>query len=500
MDLSVLQWTGAGVAALLVGLSKAGFGAGAGLLAVPLMTAVLGPQAMLPVMLLVLITGDVFSIWHYRTDHDKRNLAMLIPGLVLGVAAGWLALDWFRELPHAELWMKRVIGFLAVSFVGLQFYRMQREHRLGLPGEPYRPRAAHGVGLGAAAGLTSTLAHAGGPLIMLFMVPQKLEKQVFVGTVIKYFFVGNSLKVIPYLREGLLDLDSGLVALSLLPAVGVGAAAGVFLHGKFSDRLFRLVIYVLALCVGIYLLSGWKPRAVTPLQGAQRTDEPDPLSSFRTGLSLYGEGDFRGAAAAFRRAGEVGGELRCRAALNRGLALYRAGRHAEAEAAFALAAGSATAPIRLRAFLNSGNAAFRRGSLSRAERFYAQAERAAGSALHRGENVPAASSVLPRAAYNLAVTRAATETRATEQQPEEAGPRGGRGEESVRPPTPEEGEPPMEWVGGKEQPMESETGTPEGGMAGMDETKQLVSAALEEDTGPVLRGRRPGPTPGGKAW
>ncbi|MCK4375720.1 MAG: sulfite exporter TauE/SafE family protein, partial [Candidatus Brocadiae bacterium] len=58
-ELTVWQWTGAAVAALLVGLSKAGFGAGAGLLAVPLMAAVLGPADMLPVMLLVLITGDI---------------------------------------------------------------------------------------------------------------------------------------------------------------------------------------------------------------------------------------------------------------------------------------------------------------------------------------------------------------------------------------------------------------------------------------------------------
>ncbi len=254
-DLTVWQWVGAVTAALLVGLSKAGFGAGAGALAVPLMATVLGPADMLSVMLLVLITGDVFSIIHYLRDHDRRNLAILIPGLLAGVAAGTFALQWFLHLPDSELWMNRLVGALSVGFVGVQFYRMARERRLGAPESSYRPKVWHGVGLGAFAGITSTLAHAGGPLITLFLLPQKLDKRVFVGTVLKYFFVGNLVKLIPYTAQGLMTAQNALLALLLLPGVVVGAAAGARLNRSFSDRTFRLIVYCLALALGLYLLS-----------------------------------------------------------------------------------------------------------------------------------------------------------------------------------------------------------------------------------------------------
>jgi len=254
-ELTFWQWMGAAVSALLVGLSKAGFGAGAGLLAVPLMVSVLGPADMLPVMLLVLITGDVFSLLHYPRDHDRRNLAMLVPGLLLGVALGYLALDWFLALPQSEQWMKRLIGGFCIVFVLVQLFRFGWAARSGVRWEPYRPRLWHGLGLGAGAGLSSTLAHAGGPLLTIFLLPQELDKRTFVGTTVRYFFIGNVAKLVPYTLEGLMTRPNLLLSALLLPAVVAGTFSGVYLHDKFSDRAFRLVVYGLAFLLGIYFVT-----------------------------------------------------------------------------------------------------------------------------------------------------------------------------------------------------------------------------------------------------
>lgn len=249
------------MAALLVGLSKAGFGAGAGLLAVPLMASVLDPSQMLSVMLLVLIAGDVFSVVHYPTTHDRRNLAMLIPGLVAGIAVGYLVLGWFLGLSDAELWLRRMVGAFAVTFVMVQFVRAVPERGSDAPDRVYTPRAWHGIALGAGAGITSTLAHAGGPMIAIFLLPQRLEKRVFVGTVIKFFFIGNVVKLVPYFIRGLMTWDNALLSLMLVPFVVLGTIVGVRLNRRVDDRVFRLVIYVLAFCFGVYLLSGWRPGA-----------------------------------------------------------------------------------------------------------------------------------------------------------------------------------------------------------------------------------------------
>ncbi len=256
IDMTVWQWTGAVVSALLVGMSKAGFGAGAGLLAVPLMTYVLDPADMLPVMLVVLIAGDVFSIIHYPRDHDWRNLSMLIPGLLVGIWLGYRALHWFLALPDSTLWMKRLIGGICVLFVLVQLARMARAARTGRRTQPYRPRFWHGLGLGTCAGFTSTLAAAGGPLLTIFLLPQDLPKRVFVGTTIVYFMVGNLVKLVPYAREGLMTGHNLLTGALLVPAVVAGTFSGLYLHRRFSDRAFRLAIYVLAFLLGVCFLAG----------------------------------------------------------------------------------------------------------------------------------------------------------------------------------------------------------------------------------------------------
>jgi uncharacterized membrane protein YfcA len=255
-ELTAWQWAGAIVSALLVGMSKAGFGAGAGLLAVPLMTYVLGPADMLSVMLLVLITGDIFSIIHYPHDHDNRNLVMLIPGLLAGIGLGYLALRWFLARPDSALWMKRLIGAVCVLFVLVQLARMARAMRTGERAQPYRPRFWHGLGVGTCAGLTSTLANAGGPLLTLFLLPQDLEKRVFVGTTIVYFLVGNLVKLIPYTFSGLMTRQNLLLSALLVPAVVAGTFSGLYLHRKFSDHAFRMLIYVLAFLLGVCFLAG----------------------------------------------------------------------------------------------------------------------------------------------------------------------------------------------------------------------------------------------------
>src|SRR3954451_13659791 len=71
-------------AVLLMGLSKGGF-AGLGLMSLPLMALVISPVQAAAIMLPILITQDVVTVWAYRRSWDGRNLAILLPGAVLGL-------------------------------------------------------------------------------------------------------------------------------------------------------------------------------------------------------------------------------------------------------------------------------------------------------------------------------------------------------------------------------------------------------------------------------
>ena len=266
LSLEWYQWMTAALSALLIGLTKAGFGSGAGILAVPLMALALGADAMLPVLLPVLVCGDVFSIARHPGKADRRNLRLLIPGCAAGVVIGWVILNWLQQKTRAasaggtdtavESLLNPLVGGLCIGFVCVQVWRYFRESRLLERPTPYRPKIRHGLLLGTIAGITSTLSHAAGPLIALFLLPQKLDKRVFVGTSVTYFLFGNLIKFVPYSFQGMFSAKVLATSGVLLPAVVAGTFAGAYLNRKIHKQTFVLVIYAVTFATGLKLLFG----------------------------------------------------------------------------------------------------------------------------------------------------------------------------------------------------------------------------------------------------
>ncbi len=76
-------------AVILTGISKSGLGGGLGQLSVPLMAMFISPVAaaiMLPVLCLI----DVSNIWNYRKEWHRGNVAILVPGALVGIGIGAL--------------------------------------------------------------------------------------------------------------------------------------------------------------------------------------------------------------------------------------------------------------------------------------------------------------------------------------------------------------------------------------------------------------------------
>ena len=90
-----------GAAVLIVGISKAGFGGGMGIVAIPLMGAVMPPQHMLGVMLPVLIAADILSNLHHLRNYEWRLLRPLLWGAAAGILLGSIA-----------FWLLRFAGFI----------------------------------------------------------------------------------------------------------------------------------------------------------------------------------------------------------------------------------------------------------------------------------------------------------------------------------------------------------------------------------------------------
>ena len=107
----------------------------------------------------------------------------------------------------------------------------------------------------AAAGLTSTIAHAAGPIVAMFLLSQRLDKRKFVGTSLVYFVFGNCLKLGPYVWLGIVDLESISTLPYLAPAVLAGTLLGAWMNRRLPARAFSAVIYAVVFATGVRLVA-----------------------------------------------------------------------------------------------------------------------------------------------------------------------------------------------------------------------------------------------------
>jgi uncharacterized membrane protein YfcA len=229
-------------AVIVLGLSKGGF-TGLSSLAMPMMALVISPVRAAAIVLPVLIVQDWVSVWAFRRDFSSRNLLILIPSSMIGIAAGWLL-----AARVSEDAVRLAVGVISIAFV---FYMLIRD-RLGLA-----PVAVPGVpgGLlwGSLAGFTSFISHAGAPPFQVYVMPQNLKPRVFAGTATMFFAAVNLIKLPPYFLLGQFSRDNLAVSAVLIPLAIVSTFAGVWLVRRVSADRFYAIILVITLLIGVKL-------------------------------------------------------------------------------------------------------------------------------------------------------------------------------------------------------------------------------------------------------
>jgi len=230
-------------AVLVMGVSKGGFGSGLGIIATPLVAlAVPTPQAA-AIMLPILLVMDATGLAAYRGTFHRKNLGLLLAGGVAGIALGALTFRYF-----SEAMIRVLLGAMAIVFVA------HRMHQGGMAAPAETPSRAKGLFWSTVSGLTSTIAHAGGPPLSVYLLPQKLDKAILVGTTVIFFAVINAVKLVPYFWLGLFDVRNLSTSLVLAPLAPFGIWLGVWLMRRLSQDLFYRIAYTMLVIVGLKLL------------------------------------------------------------------------------------------------------------------------------------------------------------------------------------------------------------------------------------------------------
>jgi len=228
-----------GGAVLIIGIAKAGFGGGIGILAVPLTILVLPPERAIGVLLPVLIVADAFSNLHHMKQQSKPHLAWTLSGAVVGVGLGTLILWWMQHTTAFNAWLNASIGTICLGFVSLQCYRLAGGRVPRVPDGRWPGRIAGGI-----CGVVSTLAHSAGPIMTIYLLERQMEKRVLVGTMVLFFFILNLMKLPTYFGLELIKPATLLEGLWFIPLVPVGTLLGAWLNKRIAEKPFVIVMYL----------------------------------------------------------------------------------------------------------------------------------------------------------------------------------------------------------------------------------------------------------------
>jgi len=228
-------------AVIFLGLSKGGF-SGVGIAATPLLALYLPPLEAAALLLPVLITQDLISIYVYRREWDASNLKIMLPGAVAGMTLAWLLASYISDNA-----VRITVGLIGLIFV-IDVWR--KRARI----EPTRMGPAGGVFWGAVSGFTSFMTQAGGPPFQVYVLPQRLPKLVLVGTTTIFFALVNALKIVPYFALGQFHAGNFATSLALLPMAIIANFMGIWLVKHTPTNLFYNIAYALLLVISLVLL------------------------------------------------------------------------------------------------------------------------------------------------------------------------------------------------------------------------------------------------------
>jgi uncharacterized protein len=230
--------------AFIIGLSKAGFAAGLGMLTTPLVAAAMPARTAIGLVLPLLCVADAMSTAMYWRKVELAKVRSPLMGALVGIALGML---FVTKVSNRTL-------TLSIGVVGLVMTTLLIVRARWFPHATYTPRLADSLAIGIACGFSSTIAHAAGPIFALFLLAQRVSKGAFVAANGIFFVVVNLLKVPPYVASGLINMETLRHGLTLLPMIPLGVFAGWTANRMLPQQHFDVIVYVLLLITSLQLI------------------------------------------------------------------------------------------------------------------------------------------------------------------------------------------------------------------------------------------------------
>lgn len=254
MDMSTEVIAIVSIAVIGSAIIKNGVGVGAGIFMLPFMALVLPPKIALGLGAPAMLISDIVGVKNYWGEWDKRELMILLPMAAIGTVFGCYLID-----VTPDRIFKQAVGLFALIFSSIHIVKMMCAKRGGpakdagrtVPDKKWKYGLT--VAFGFMGGVASTVAHAGGLMMSVYLLHNRAGSRMFVGTLVLFFAFINCIKLFAYFQIGIISSSTLVLVAALSPVIIIGGYIGNILNKRIPQERFRLIVLVLIFFIGLRL-------------------------------------------------------------------------------------------------------------------------------------------------------------------------------------------------------------------------------------------------------
>lgn len=214
------------------------------MVATPFLAALFGIRTAVPLMAIIILELQVMMILRYRRSLDTRSVLHISAAALLGIPVG-------------VIFLARVPESITLTILGLIliFYALYSFLNFPLPALEH-PNWAYLIGF--ISGLGGGAYNMAAPPMIIYGDTQRWEPSLFKGNLQGCFLIITIAAIVSHFLNGSLGADVLLRSALAIPFVLLGAFAGFFLDRFINSGIFRKIVLVLLLALGINLALAWR--------------------------------------------------------------------------------------------------------------------------------------------------------------------------------------------------------------------------------------------------
>lgn len=226
-----------GMVILLASFTQSLSGFGSALVSMALLPAVIGLQMATPLVALVAVVIETILLLRYREALDVRAIWRVVLAALLGTPLGVLFLARVDENLASSVLGIVIAGYALYALFGLKLPRLESSW--------------WGYSAGFVGGLLGGAYNTSGPPVIIYADCRRWPPHIFKSNLQGYFIISSLAVMSVHALNGNLTPQVWYAFWWTLPFIAVGLLAGLSLDRWLNPLIFRRVVLVLLVLMGI---------------------------------------------------------------------------------------------------------------------------------------------------------------------------------------------------------------------------------------------------------